>query len=115
MLWEFGRQIEGGKADGIRLAQTRVQSMPVDFGFEHQLSQKNTLTLLEPMVLGKIDASISKGARGTVSVWSGRSGSKSDSGINIDACASAAALSNTSKLVACTWIDDDWEVACWEV
>lgn len=114
VTWDFGRQIEGGPASGIRLAQTRVQSMPVDFGFEHQLSQKSTLTLLEPMVLGKIDSSISKNARGTVSVWSGRSGSKSDSGINIEACASAAALTDTSKFVACTWVDDDWEVACWE-
>jgi hypothetical protein len=111
ILWEFGRQVDD---DGSRLAQTRVQSMPVDFGFDSQLSQKNTLTLLEPMVLGKIDASISKGARGTVSVYEGRSGSKTDSGKNIEACASAAALTSTSKLVACTWVDDDWEVACWE-
>lgn len=114
VTWDFGRQIDGGPASGARLVQTRVTSMPVDFGFDLQLSQKNTLTLLEPMVLGKIDSSISKNARGTVSVWSGRSGSKTDSGINIQACASSAALSDTSKFVACTWVDDDWEVACWE-
>lgn len=109
-VWEFGRQV-----DGKYRAHTRVQSMPNDFGFDLQLSQDPEKWLIESPKLGKIDASISKNARGTVSVWDGRSGEKSDSGINVEACASSAALSNTSKFVALNWVDDDWEVACWEV
>lgn len=110
VIWDFGCQV-----DGTYLAQTRVQSMPVDFGFDLQLSQKNTLTLLESPVLGKISgSSISKGAHGDVKVWQGRSDARSDSGIIIKACASAVELSDNSKLVAANWVDDDWEVGPWE-
>lgn len=113
VLWEFGRQIEGGPASGIRLAQTRVQSQPVDFGFEHQLSQKNTLTLYEPLMLGKPDADIAKGDTGTVSVWEGRAGSRSDQGRDVEATATGAALT-AGKWVFLTWIEDDWEVSPYE-
>lgn len=109
IVWDFGRP-----QDGERLAQTRVQSMPVDFGFDLQLSQDPAKTLLESPVLGKIDASISKDARGTVHVYQGRSASRTDSGIEIEACASAMALTDTDKMVAASWVDDDWEVGPWE-
>lgn len=115
IIWDFSRQLMGGTADGTRLGQTRVQSMPVDFGFDLQLSQDPEKTLLESPVLGKISgSSISKGARGTVKVWQGRSDARSDSGIEIDACASAVELSDNDKLVAGNWVDDDWEVGPWE-
>lgn len=113
VVWDFGRQIEGGPASGVRLAQTRVQSMPPDFGPDLQLSQKNTLTLFEPLMLGKPDADIAKGATGTVSVWSGRAGSRSDSGLNVEATATGAAVT-ASKFVFLTWIEDDWEVSPYE-
>lgn len=111
VMWEWGSQ--GGAATG-RLAQTRVQSMPVDFGFDIQLSQDKAKTLLESPVLGKVDTSISKNNYGTVNVWQGRSDARAESAISIEAYASATDLTDNTKLVAANWVDDDWEVGPWE-
>lgn len=109
VIWDFGRP-HGAE----RLAQTRVQSVNSDFGFDIQLSQDPDKKLLESPLLGKIDATIAKDDRGTVHVWDGRSGEKADSTLEIEACASAVELSDTGLFVACSWVDDDWEVAPWE-
>jgi hypothetical protein len=108
VVWDFGRQVVGGAADGVRLGQTRVQSMPVDFGFDLQLSQKNTLTLFESPMVCKPDANIAAGDRGTVSVWEGRSGEKIDSTLDVEAYSEAGATAG--EFVVMRWIEDDWEL-----
>ncbi len=110
VIWDFGRP------HGVeRLAQTRVQSVNSDFGFDLQLSQDPDKSLLESPVLGKISgSSIAKDAYGTVKVWDGRSPTRAESEIEIEAFASAVELSDNSKLVACNWVNDDWEVGPWE-
>lgn len=54
---------------------------------------------------GKTDASHAKSATGTVSVWSGVGGSKSDSGANIDSVYNPYAAVGSGKFVAVTWVD----------
>lgn len=105
VIWDFGRQL----IDGRRLAQTRVQTMPVDFGFEHQLSQNGDKTLFEPMMIGKADGNISAGSSGTISVWTGRAGSRTDSGKDVTAWATSAI--GTGKWVGLSWVENDWEAS----
>jgi hypothetical protein len=109
VVWDFGRQVVGGSADGKRLGQTRVQSMGVDFGFDLQLSQKNTLTLFEPIMLGKADSDIAQDASGTVSIWEGRGGSKADETRNVTAWATTGDIV-AGQWVAVEWVEDDWEI-----
>lgn len=104
VLWTFGEQ----GPHGYR-SQTRVQSMPPDFGFDLQLSQASSFDLFEPMMIGKADSAISKGSSGTISVWTGRSGSRSDSGKNVTAWATGADI-ETDIWLGINWVENDWEV-----
>lgn len=104
--WTFGNQGHSGKYQ----AQTRIQSLPHDFGFDLQLSQFSNRGLFEPIMLGKADAAIVKGASGTVSIWEGRAGAKADLGKNITACAEVAPIQK-GEWVFAEWIEDDWELS----
>lgn len=109
VVWNFGYQGDSGKYQ----AQTRIQSLPPDFGFDLQLSQFSTMGLFEPVRLGKPDSDIAKGDSGTVSVWEGRAGSRTDSTINVTGWATGAAVT-ADKWVFLTWIENDWEVTPYE-
>lgn len=109
VVWDFGRQVVGGSADGVRLGQTRVQSVAPDFGFDLQLSQKNTLTLFENVMMGKADSAIANGAIGTISIWTGRAGSKTDSTLNVEAHTEIGDIA-AGQWVFVKWTEDDWEI-----
>ena len=57
-----------------------------------------------PVLHGKADAAISKGSSGTVSIWTGDSGSESDTGINVSSVKNKYADVASGKWVALTWM-----------
>jgi len=104
IVWTFGHQ----GPNGTYQAQTRIQSMPPDFGFDLQLSQFSNRGLFEPVMLVKPDADIGVDGTGTVSVWTGRAGAKVDSTINVTAHAEMGATAG--EFAVMRWIEDDWEI-----
>lgn len=58
-----------------------------------------------PVYRGKTDSSHAKSATGTVSVWSGIAGSKTDSNANIENVYNPYAAVGSGKFVAVTWVD----------
>lgn len=56
-----------------------------------------------PVLLGKADAAINKGSSGTVSIWTGASGSESDTGINVSNVKNRFSDVASGKWVALTW------------
>ncbi len=91
-----------------QLAQTRVQTLPIDFGVDTQLSQDPALEVYPRFLIGKMDADTSAGASGVVSIWNTAPGSETDSGNNLTKVynwTSDNLVKNT--LVWCFW--HEWE------
>jgi len=114
----FGYQGPSGKCQ----AQTRVQSLPHDFGFDLQLSQfadmgaplsedeetDRPAGLFEPVMRGKPVEAIAAGERGIVKIWTGRADSKTESDFEVYAYSENGA--EQDKFYTVRWIEDDWEI-----
>lgn len=103
VLWSVGCQ----GADGGYDCQTRVQSVPANFGVEEMLHQDPDLEVIEAVQIGKCTSPITKGSSGDMVVWSKSSGSWASTSniIEIDALGAAIAV---GKYVAAQFIGTAW-------
>lgn len=100
-LYDFGRTTQNQPGECVQ--STRVQSLPVNFGPEAQLSQDQDVVYIGEHAIGVLDATLSYQSTANVSIYTGSQGSESDSGDTIKAgewcLASGESLASGTRVV----------------
>lgn len=113
-IYEFGAD----KATGKLSCQTRVQSLPYNFGVDFLLHEhadvNEEIASTCKQLLGKTDATHNKGASGVVSIYSGDTkGSETDTGRNVTAWNRFANV-GSGKWVIVACVDGGYELVAAE-
>lgn len=102
-LYSFGRQ----RPDKSYDVTTRVQSVPLNFGIDDQLSQDTDIRVIDRFYQnGKADADIASGGSGLISIFTGTAGSETDSTLNVTAFDWLGAGAQSGERVK-LWFDCD--------